>query len=142
MYAAYHKGFFAAEGLDVELYKVTAGYNTSKLLSSGTIDGSPGILFTYLKPIERGADVRISGGLHGNCLRVVLDKNSGITKASDFKGKAIGVGFPGDHPGRQQYRWPVRQYRRSHHAQVLLRHRTERQARARPAEVGGGEKSI
>lgn len=96
MYAAYHKGFFADEGLDVDLYKVTAGYNTSDLLSSGKIDGSPGILFTFLKPIEQGADVRISAGLHGNCLRVVVAKRSGITKAADFKGKSVGVGSLGD----------------------------------------------
>jgi NitT/TauT family transport system substrate-binding protein len=96
MYTAFHKGFFAAEGLDVELYRVTAGYNTSNLLSTGKLDGSPGILFTYLKPIEQGADVRIAGGLHGNCLRLVVAKNSGITKAADFKGKSIGVGSLGD----------------------------------------------
>jgi NitT/TauT family transport system substrate-binding protein len=96
MYTAYHKGFFAAEGLDVELYKVTAGYNTSDLLSSGKIDGSPGILFTFLKPIEQGADVRITAGLHGNCLRVVVAKHAGITKAADFKGKSVGVGSLGD----------------------------------------------
>jgi NitT/TauT family transport system substrate-binding protein len=96
MWAAYHKGFFAAEGLDIELFKVTAGYNTSNLLSSGKIDGSPGILFTFLKPIEQGADVRLAAGLHGNCLRVVVAKNSGIKKAADFKGKSVGVGSMGD----------------------------------------------
>jgi NitT/TauT family transport system substrate-binding protein len=96
MWAAYHKGFFAAEGLDIELFKVTAGYNTSNLLSTGKIDGSPGILFTFLKPIEQGADVRLAAGLHGNCLRVVVAKNSGITKAADFKGKSVGVGSMGD----------------------------------------------
>ena len=96
MYTAYHKGFFAAEGLDVSLYKVTAGYNTSNLLSAGKIDGSPGILFTFLKPIEQGADLRLTAGLHGNCLRVVVARNSGIKKAADFKGKSIGVGSLGD----------------------------------------------
>jgi NitT/TauT family transport system substrate-binding protein len=96
MYTAYHKGFFAAERLDVELYKVTAGYNTSNLLASGKLDGSPGILFVFLKPIEQGADIRLAGGLHGNCLRLVVAKNSGIRKPADFKGKAIGVGSLGD----------------------------------------------
>lgn len=96
MYTAYHKGFFAAEGLDVELYRVTAGYNTSDLLSSAKIDASPGILFVFLKPIEQGADIRIAAGLHGNCLRLVVAKNSGIKKAADFKGKSIGVGSLGD----------------------------------------------
>jgi NitT/TauT family transport system substrate-binding protein len=31
------------------------------------------------------------GGLQGGCLRLVIDKHSGIRKATDFKGKAIGV---------------------------------------------------
>jgi NitT/TauT family transport system substrate-binding protein len=95
-YTAYQKGFYAAEGLDVELYKTTAGYNTSDLLSSGKIDGTQGICFPFFKPIEQGADIRITAGLHGNCLRVVVAKNSGIRKAADFKGKSIGVGSLGD----------------------------------------------
>jgi NitT/TauT family transport system substrate-binding protein len=96
LYAAYQKGFFAAEGLDVELYKTIAGYNTSDLLSSGKIDGTPGIVFAFLKPIEQGADIKITAGLHGNCLRLVVAKHAGITKAADFKGKSIGVGSLGD----------------------------------------------
>src|SRR5579871_6841096 len=50
LWAAYHKGFFAAEGLDVDLLKVTAGYNTSNLLSSGKLSGAQGIVYTFLKP--------------------------------------------------------------------------------------------
>jgi NitT/TauT family transport system substrate-binding protein len=96
LWAAYYKGYFADEGLNVDLLKVTAGYNTSTLLSAGKLQGAQGIVYTFLKPIEQGADVRITAGLHTNCLRVVVAKNSGIRKAADFKGKSVGVGSLGD----------------------------------------------
>lgn len=89
LYVAYNKGFFAAEGLNVELVRLGNGYNTNDALSTGKLHGAPGILFTYLKPIEQGADIKLTAGLHGNCLRLVIAKNSGITKATDFKGKTI-----------------------------------------------------
>jgi NitT/TauT family transport system substrate-binding protein len=96
LYAAYQKGFFAPDGLNVVLYKTTTGSNPSDLLSSGKLDGAPGVLFVFLKPIEQGADVRLTAGLHGNCLRLVVATNSGIRKVADFKGKSIGVGSLGD----------------------------------------------
>jgi NitT/TauT family transport system substrate-binding protein len=97
LYAAYHKGFFAQEGLDAELVNFTSnGYNVNDALSSGKLDGAPGIMFTWFKPIEQGADIRLTAGLHGNCLRLVVAKNAGIKKATDFKGKTIAVGALGD----------------------------------------------
>jgi NitT/TauT family transport system substrate-binding protein len=98
LWAAYYKGFFAAEGLDVDVFKISAGYTSSELMASGKLNGAPGIFFTFLKPIEQGADIRLTGGLHTNCIRVVVAKNAGITKAADFKGKSIGVSAIGD-PG-------------------------------------------
>jgi len=96
LYVAYQKGFFAKEGLDVELVNIGGAYNVTDALSSGKLDGAPGILFMYLKPIEQGADIRLTAGLHGNCLRLVIAKNAGIKKASDLKGKTIAVGALGD----------------------------------------------
>jgi NitT/TauT family transport system substrate-binding protein len=93
---AYNKGFFAQEGLDVELVNTSGGYSETDALSSGKLDGAPGILFTWLKPIEQGADIRLTAGLHGNCLRLVIAKNAGIKKAADFKGRTIAVGALGD----------------------------------------------
>src|SRR5579884_1242444 len=56
LWAAYHKGFFAAEGLDVQLYKLTAGYSAPNLLSSGKLTATQGIVYTFLKPIEQGSN--------------------------------------------------------------------------------------
>src|SRR5919197_4066777 len=91
LYTAYHKGFFAAEGLDVELYAMPATYNDIRALSSGTLGGEQDPAFAVFPGIEQGADIRLVGGLQGGCLRLVIGKHSGIRKAADFKGKAIGA---------------------------------------------------
>jgi NitT/TauT family transport system substrate-binding protein len=91
LYTAYHKGFFAAEGLDVELYAMPATYNDIRALSSGTLGGEQDPAFVLFPAIEQGADIRLVGGLHGGCLRLLIGKHARISKAADFKGKAIGM---------------------------------------------------
>lgn len=88
LYVAYHQGFFAREGLRVEL--VNLGQASAKdAIASGKVDGAPGITFEWLKPIEQGQDIRVTGGLHGGCLRLVAAKDKGITTLADLKGKTI-----------------------------------------------------
>ena len=94
LYTAYHKGFFAAEGLDVELYAESATFDAMRALSSGTLSGEQDPAFAVFPAIEQGADIRLVGGLHGGCLRLLIGKHSGIRKAADFKGKAIGAPGP------------------------------------------------
>lgn len=90
LFTAYHKGFFAREGLQVEL--VNLGEAAAKdAIASGKVDGAPGITFEWLKPIEQGADIRVTGGLHGGCLRLVVGAKSGITSLAQLKGKTIGT---------------------------------------------------
>jgi NitT/TauT family transport system substrate-binding protein len=91
LYTAYHKGFFAAEGLDVELYAESATFDAIHALSSGTLTGDQAPAFALFPSIEQGADIRLVGGLHGGCLRLLIGRHSGIRKAADFKGKAIGA---------------------------------------------------
>jgi NitT/TauT family transport system substrate-binding protein len=91
LYSAYHKGFFAAEGLDVELYAESATFDPNRALSSGVLDGDQAPAFAVFPAIEQGADILLAGGLHGGCVRLVIGKHSGIRKAADFKGKAIGT---------------------------------------------------
>jgi NitT/TauT family transport system substrate-binding protein len=91
LYTAYHKGFFAAEGLDVQLHALPPTYDDIRALSSGTLGGEQDPAFALLPAIEQGADIRLVGGLQGGCLRLVIGKRSRISKAADFKGKAIGV---------------------------------------------------
>lgn len=88
LYVAYHQGFFAREGLKVEL--VNLGQASAKdAIASGKVDGAPGITFEWLKPIEQGQDIRVTGGLHGGCLRLVAAKDKGITTLADLKGTTI-----------------------------------------------------
>jgi len=68
LYTAYHKGFFAAEGLDVELYAESATFDPNRALSSGTLDGDQAPAFAVFPSIEQGADIRLVGGLHGGCV--------------------------------------------------------------------------
>ncbi len=90
IYVAYNKGFFEREGLKVEL--VNLGQSSAKdAISSGKVDGAPGITFEWLKPIEQGENIRITGGLHGGCLRLVAGKKTGITTLQGLKGKTVGT---------------------------------------------------
>lgn len=88
LFAAYHQGFFRREGLKVEL--VNLGQSSAKdALASGKVHAAPGITFEWLKPIEQGQDIRITGGIHGGCLRLVASTRSGITTLQGLRGKTI-----------------------------------------------------
>jgi NitT/TauT family transport system substrate-binding protein len=98
LYLAYHKGFFTAEGLNVELYAESATYDDIQGLSSGTLDGEQNPAVYYFAGLEQGAALHLVGGIHGNCLRLLAGTHSGIKTLADFKGKVIGVAAQGD-PG-------------------------------------------
>jgi NitT/TauT family transport system substrate-binding protein len=89
LYAAYNQGFFKKYGLDVQLNKVPANSTATDAVSSGKLDGAPGILFQWLKPIEQGVNIRLTGGIHKGCLRFIASKRSGITELSQLKGKTV-----------------------------------------------------
>lgn len=91
MFVAYEKGFFEDQGLHVVLKKTGTSEDTQAAVGSGKYVGSPGIFFAWLKPIEQGQDVKLAVGLHQGCLRLVVNKNSGITKVAQLRGKKIGV---------------------------------------------------
>src|SRR5919202_6065870 len=63
-------------------------------LSSGTLSADQAPAFALFPSIEQGAAIHLVGGLHGGCLRLLIGKHSGIRKAADFKGKAIGAPGP------------------------------------------------
>jgi NitT/TauT family transport system substrate-binding protein len=96
LFTAYQKGFFAAEGLDATLFAMTGGYNNINGLSTGAHDAEQGAAHSYLPAIEQGAAIDLAGGLHGNCLRLLVGAHAGIKTVADFKGKTIGVVGSGD----------------------------------------------
>ncbi len=87
---AVEKGFFKEVGLNYKIVKI--GQDTSNLeaLNTGKIDASNSLLASLIQPLENGSKLKITTGLHTGCLQI-LTKDGSITKASDLKGKKIGV---------------------------------------------------
>lgn len=97
IYAAYEKGFFKEEGLDVELVKVD--FETLKeALTTGKIQASDGMPMKWVKPFEQGIDATFTAGIHTGCFQLLVPKGSDIKTPADLKGKIIGVNAMGDAP--------------------------------------------
>ena len=88
-YVAYEKGFFAREGLNVELVRLRDPLAATEAIRSGAIDAVSSLLYTWLRPIERGLDARLTAGLHGGCVRLVAAVRSPIRELGDVKGATI-----------------------------------------------------
>lgn len=96
LFAAYHKGFFEDEGLEVEFVK--ADFEKLKTgIASGKIDASVGN-FAWFKAIEQGLKVKLTAGIHAGCIVAVAPPDSGIKSVTDLKGKTIGVESIGGGP--------------------------------------------
>ena len=85
IFAAYEKGIFEEEGLDAELIR-TDWNGLRQGLGLGTFDANH-----TLKPIEQGADIKVTGGIHTGCLRIQAGIKTDIKSVEDLKGKKIGV---------------------------------------------------
>jgi len=95
-YVAIHKGFFADEGLDVEL--VQMGFDQLRVaLDAGTVDAAQSN-FQWFKTIEQGYNVKLTAGLHTGCIKAVTPVSSRINSIADLKGKTIGVEAIGGGP--------------------------------------------
>lgn len=97
LFAAYEKGFFKEEGLDVELIKGDA-VTLKDGLATGKIDATDGVLMQWIKPLEQGLNIKFTAGIHNGCLQVLVPNNSNIKSARDIKGKRIGVPAIGGGP--------------------------------------------
>jgi NitT/TauT family transport system substrate-binding protein len=90
LHIAYEKGYFADEGLEVELIKLAPG-TTFDAVTSGQIDAGFALLASMVQPLSNGLPAKITTGLHTGCDIVLVKADSGITKPADLKGKTIGV---------------------------------------------------
>ena len=97
IFSAVENGYFKEEGLDVELVKCEWS-QYKDVLALGGFDITHHLIMYFLKPIEQGLDVKISGGIHTGCLRVQAAPNGPIKSAKDLKGKRIGVPGMGTPP--------------------------------------------
>src|SRR5580704_13740129 len=90
IFIAQEKGFFAEEGLEVELVK-TDWDGLREGLGTGQFDANHTLVMYLLKPIESGVDVKMTGGVHTGCLRVQVPAKSDYKSVKELKGKKIGV---------------------------------------------------
>lgn len=92
-FIAQEKGYFAAEGLDVEFVYAGGGTATPALLS-GTVDASASSA-SALSAILRGADLRIVL-VFQDTPNYQLWANPEIHRLSDLRGKSVGIATRGD----------------------------------------------
>ncbi len=87
------KGIFARHGIDVDL--ISYAGSTDELLESMSTrkaDAGVGMILRWIKPLEQGFDVRLLGGTHGGCIRMLGARSAGITTdPASLRGKAIGL---------------------------------------------------
>jgi NitT/TauT family transport system substrate-binding protein len=87
--AARDAGHFAQEGVSVELVRVANPQAAVAAVQSGHADAASSLIYPLLGLIEHGADLRISAGLHGGCLRLVAGTATGITEIEHVRGATI-----------------------------------------------------
>jgi len=90
LHVAYEKGYFAEEGLNVELIKLASG-TAFDALTAGQIDASFALLAAIIQPLANGLPAKITTGLHTGCDILLVKPDSGITTIQDLRGKKIGV---------------------------------------------------
>jgi NitT/TauT family transport system substrate-binding protein len=88
-YIAAVNGFFAREGLDVELIRLRDPLAAPAAIRSGAIDAVSSLLYSWLRPIEDGLDARLTAGLHGGCVRLVAAARSPIRELGQVRGTTI-----------------------------------------------------
>jgi NitT/TauT family transport system substrate-binding protein len=95
-YIAYENGFFAREGINAVL--VSGTFETNKAgLASGKYPVANGD-FQFFPSVNEGLDIKIIGGLHQGCIKILVPKGSSIKSVKDLKGKRIGVDEIGGTP--------------------------------------------
>jgi len=96
IYVAVHKGFFAAEGLDLELNFAQSGAAVTQQLTAGSLDVALSVGITDpIRAIDKGASLAIIRVI-GNSAPYVLIGKPGLKSMAELKGKIISVGADND----------------------------------------------
>ncbi len=96
IYVAVHKGFFAAEGLDLELNFAQSGAAVTQQLTAGSLDVALSVGITDpIRAIDKGASLALIRVV-GNAAPYVLIGKPGLKSIADLKGKTISVGADND----------------------------------------------
>lgn len=95
-YIAMHKGFFAAEGLDVEINFAQSGAAVTQQLTGGSLDVALSVGITDpIHAIDKGAALAIIRIVGKNAPYVLIGKPA-LKSIADLKGKTVSVGAPND----------------------------------------------
>src|SRR6478672_333134 len=81
IFIAQEQGMYKEEGLDVELVK-TDWSGLRQGLVAGQFDANHPLVMYLLQAIENNADLKITGGIHTGCLRVLVGSKSDIHTAA------------------------------------------------------------
>ena len=92
MYVADRFGYLKQMGLDVELKEFASGAAALVLLKEGQLDVVDAADFVFASNIDSHPDLRILASINNPTNNyIVANKERGITKPADLKGKRIGV---------------------------------------------------
>src|SRR6478736_434100 len=96
IYVAVHKGFFAAENLDLELNFGQSGAAVTQQLTGGSLDVVLSVGITDpIRAIEKGAPLALVR-IVGNAAPYALIGKPGFKSIADLKGKTISTGADND----------------------------------------------
>jgi NitT/TauT family transport system substrate-binding protein len=108
---AVERGFFDAEGLDVELMPQDRARMHDHALQSSWLNGPEGAVRNDLMPIEYPSlpaiaagkmDYYIVAGEHSGCRQIICPTTSSIRAVTDLRGKRIGI-----HPQEETAIWDL-----------------------------------
>jgi ABC-type nitrate/sulfonate/bicarbonate transport system substrate-binding protein len=92
IYVAVHKGFFAAEGIDLELNFGQSGPAVTQQLTAGSLDVALSVGITSpIHAIDKGASLALIR-IVGNVAPYALIGKPGLKSIADLKGKTIATG--------------------------------------------------
>jgi putative hydroxymethylpyrimidine transport system substrate-binding protein len=96
IYVARHQGFFADEGLEIEIISPSATSDALKLAAAGKVDLAVSYEPQTIIAAARGLDIIVVGRLIEHPLTTLLFlKGKGIKTPQDLEGKIIGYTVPG-----------------------------------------------
>lgn len=89
---AHELGFYAEEGLEVEISQGRGSGNTAQLVASKAVDFGFADGYTVANTIARGADIRAVAGIYrANPASVIVRADSDIQEPRDLEGRTIGI---------------------------------------------------
>ncbi|MDR2797239.1 MAG: ABC transporter substrate-binding protein [Treponema sp.] len=91
------KGFFEAEGVKINLVSGGSFESDRSALAAGKMAVQNGD-FQYFPSVYNGIDVKLVGGLHEGCIKILVPQDSPILNLEDLRGKTIAVDEIGGTP--------------------------------------------